>query len=206
MSGNGMTTSLAANRKGRIMELALEEILGQSGYSALRDSMDSSPGADLENKQGSTITAWLVQSALEEAYGSRAGCGLTMRIGRVCFIYMLREYGAEVGLTDQAFKLLPHSMRMKKGNEMFAFLFMELAACQVRQENSDQTITWIIEPDVKLPSDLRKTPLCMLAAGYLQEALTWMSGGKVFRVESRCDPQDDVSMCRVVIDRVPVSN
>ncbi len=201
-----MTQTLAANRKGRILELALEEILGQSESAALLDSLDSSPGVDLDNKQGSTIPARVVQAALEETYGTRAGCGLTMRIGRVSFIYMLREYGAEVGLTDQAYKLLPHSMRMMKGNEIFAFLFMQLAACRVRQEHDDQVITWIIEPAAGLPSHRQKTPLCMLAAGFLQEALTWMSGGKVFRVETRCDPQVEGSVCRVVIDRIPVNN
>jgi predicted hydrocarbon binding protein len=206
MTGNVMATTQAANRKSRSLELALEEILGQSGSSTLLDSLDPSLGADLVNKQGSTIPAWVIQAVLEETYGSRAGCGLTMRIGRVCFIYILREYGAEVGLTDQAFKLLPQSMRMKKGNEMFAFLFMQLAACRVRQEQDDKVITWIIEPVEALPGNGRKTSLGMLAAGFLQEALTWMSGGKVFQVETRCDPQGEENVCRVVIDRVPVSN
>jgi predicted hydrocarbon binding protein len=48
-------------------------------------------------------------------------------------------------------------------------------------------------------------PTCFIAAGILQEALKWVSGGNEFRVnESRCMATGD-TVCEYVIQKEPLS-
>ncbi len=198
------------NRMGRILLLAMEEILGYLGVIAVLDLAHLPNYIDLSLASNQDLKFPFehisrFQTSLEHAYGPRAGRGLSLRIGRACLKYGLREYGPELGLTDLAFRLLPFPTRLKVGSEALAGLFNRLADQRVRLDVDEMRIYCHIERCPLCWERHADGPCCALAVGFLQEALYWVSGGKYFRVEEeKCIACGD-STCTIVIDRTPLS-
>ena len=111
-------THLYPDRMGRIVLLAMEEILGRSGVNALLRSVSLAEYIDPPSEQDLAIPfehIAALQAALESTYGTRAGRGLALRAGRACFKYGLREFGPELGVTSLAFRLLPLPAKLETG-------------------------------------------------------------------------------------------
>lgn len=197
------------NRMGRIILLAMEEILSHNGVNAvlnvaeLPEYIDRYPphNQDLE-VPFDHISA--MQVSLENIYGPRAGRGLALRVGRACFKYGLREFGPELGLTDLAFRLLPLSTRLKQGSQAFAALFNNFTDQRVRLEYDQEHIYWHIERCPLCWGRQADGPVCSLAVGLLQEALYWVSAGKYFQVEEKSCLAAGDSTCTIVINQTPL--
>ena len=207
------------NRMGRILLLAMEEILGRGGVDTVLNLADLPAyindlppyNQDLNFSFGHISH---LQIGLENAYGSRTGRGLAQRVGRASFKYGLREFGPELGLTSLAFRMLPLPAKLKTGSEVFAGLFNNFTDQRVRLERDEKAIYWHIE---RCPlcwerqtkgiaaDDHSNGPCCHLAVGLLQEALYWISAGKYFEVEEeKCIACGD-SACTIVINQTPMS-
>jgi predicted hydrocarbon binding protein len=198
------------NRMGRIVLLAMEEILGHNEVNAvlnlahLPDYIDQYPANNQDLKIPFEHVSQL-QIAMESAYGPRAGRGLSLRVGRACLKYGLREFGSELGLTDLAFRLLPLPRRLKVGSEALAGLFNHSTDQRVHLEVDEKHIYWHIERCPMCWERQADGPCCTLAVGVLQEALYWVSGGKYYLVEEKkCIACGD-STCTIVIDQTPMS-
>ena len=197
-------------KMGKIILLGMEEVMGVNGVNALlqlaplENFIQSSPQVNVEHAF-SFETVSLLQSTLEQAYGPRGGRGLALRVGRVCFKYGLKEYGSMLGLTEIAFRLLPLPTKLHTGARTFADLFNKHTDQKVRVEEKDNKIFWHIERCPLCWKRKTEEPVCHLAVGLLQEALYWVSGGKVFNVEeAACIAQGDAA-CTIVIDQTPLS-
>jgi predicted hydrocarbon binding protein len=194
------------NKMGRIILLAMEEILGKNGINAVLNQIELSewinnyppnnldpafPFSDLSH----------IQVGLEEIYGPRGGHGLAMRIGRASFKYGLREFGPMLGITDMRFRLLPLPTKLSKGAAIFASTFNNFTDQQVRIEETSNTIFWHIERCPVCWGRHTDRPSCNLAVGILQEALYWISSGKYFNVqEIACIAQGDPT-CTIAIEK-----
>lgn len=198
------------NRMGGVLQLAMEEILDHDGAAAvlslagIPNEIDNTP----PHGQDAEIPSFHVsgmQTALEKIYGPRAGRGLALRIGRACFKYILREFGPELGFTSLAFRLLPLSSRLMKGSNAFAGLFNDLTDQEVRLEENDRYIYWNIQRCSLRSEAGVDGPVCMLAVGLLQEALSWVSAGRYFQVEQKSGLACGDGVCTIVIDRIPMS-
>jgi predicted hydrocarbon binding protein len=197
------------NRMGRVILLAMEEILGHSGLNAVLNLSNLSgyindypPYTQDLNIPFKHISQ--LQIGLEGAYGPRAGRGLAVRVGRACLKYGLREFGPELGLTDLAFRLLPLQTKLKNGSEAFAALFNNFTDQTVRLERDEKYIYWNIERCPLCWERQAEAPCCHLAVGLLQEALFWVSGGKYFEVEEKKCVACGDSACTILIDRTPM--
>jgi predicted hydrocarbon binding protein len=198
------------NKMGRIILLALEEILGRTGIHAVLNQMKMSylinnyPPSNLD-REFSFETLSNIQQGLESIYGPRAGQGLALRSGQACFKYGLREFGPMLGITDMAFRLLPLPTKISNGARIFADTFNKFTDQQVRIEENETQIHWHIE---RCPICWERTtnrPGCGLAVGLLQEALYWTSGGKYFVLkETACIAQGDET-CTILIEKEPVN-
>ncbi len=193
------------DRMGRVILLAMEEILGRSemeailGLAGLPEYMHPVSPCD-RGSQFPFEHVSSIQNALESAYGARSGRGLALRIGRVSFTYGMREFGAELGLTDLTFRLLPMPAKLKGGSEAFAGLFNRFTDQRVRLERTDDLIYWHIERCPLCWQRRTEAACCQLAVGLLQEAFYWVSGGKYFQIEeTKCVALGD-SACTIVID------
>jgi predicted hydrocarbon binding protein len=197
-------------KMGRIIFLGMEEVIGLSGVDAilrlatLENFIKNYPPPRAE-RIFSFEAVSLVQNALEKEYGPRGGRGLALRVGRACFTYGIKEYGSILGLTEMAFRLLPLSTKLHTGARAFADLFNKYTDQKVRVEEKDNKIFWHIERCPLCWQRKADEPVCHLAVGLLQEALYWLSGGKVFNVEeTACIARGD-EVCTIVIDQTPLS-
>jgi len=197
------------NRMGRVIILAMEEILGQSRLNAvltlvnLPEYINNFPPYDQDLIVSFELIRHL-QVGFEGAYGPRAGRGLAIQVGRACFNYGLREFGPELGLTDLAFRLLPLQTKIKNGSEACAALFNNFTNQHVCLDRDEKYFYWHVERCPLCWDRHAEAPCCHLAVGLLQEALFWVSGGKYFEVEEKkCIACSD-STCTFVIDRTPL--
>lgn len=197
------------NRMGRIILQSMEEVMGRTGVNAilhlasLPTLIENYPPDDTRlSFPFSTVSN--LTDVLEQAYGPHGGRGLALRIGRACFNYGVRQYGTQMGLTEMAFRLLPLPAKLQAGARAFAELFNKFTDQQVRVEEADGKILWHIERCPLCWERRTPDPVCHLAVGLLQEALYWVSGGKVFNVEEQtCIAAGDTD-CTIVIDQSPI--
>ncbi len=197
------------NKIGRIILLAMEEIMGRNGVNAvlnlakMRRLINNYPPNNFD-RQFAFEDVGAVQQALEEMYGPRGGRGLALRAGRACFKYGLKEFGPVLGIADLAFRLLPLSMKLKVGAEVFADTFNKFSDQRVRLSDDSDQIFWHIERCPVCWGRKSDIPCCHLAVGILQESLYWVSGGKNFSVqESTCIARGDET-CTIVVEKKPL--
>ena len=205
-----MTEYYYPQRMGRIILLAMEEVLGrEGGHSILRlaslaPQPENLPAARSEKTFSFDAVSRLMES-LEQAYGPQGGRGTALRIGRACFQYGLREYGSMLGLTQMAFRLLPLSSKFDAGSKSFADLFNKHTDQVVRVEQQAGRLLWHIERCPLCWGRHTTEPVCHLAVGLLQESLYWLSSGRIFNVEeTACIARGDPA-CTIVIDKTPIS-
>jgi predicted hydrocarbon binding protein len=197
------------NKMGRIILLALEEVMGRNGVNAvlnlakLRHRVNNYPPNNLEN--GFSFEEFgAINQALDDMYGPRGGRGLALRGGRACFKYALKEFGAVLGIADLAFRLLPLGMKLKVGLNTFADSFNKFSDQVVRLEEDESRFIWVIERCPVCWGRHVDVPCCHTAIGILQEGLHWVSGGKNFRVEETECIAAGGETCTIVIDKRPL--
>ena len=205
-----MTEYFYPERMGRIILLAMEEVIGREGVHSVLDLSSLASYADKYPEARSDKTfpfkaVTQLQESLEQVYGPQGGRGTALRIGRASFQYGLREYGSMLGITEMAFRLLPLSTKIHTGAKLFADLFNNQTDQRVRIEEAGNKLFWHIERCPLCWERKATEPVCHLAVGLLQEALYWMSGGKIFNVEEiACIARGDPA-CTFVIDQTPLS-
>ncbi|RPI90618.1 MAG: 4-vinyl reductase [Chloroflexi bacterium] len=197
------------NRMGRIILLSMEEVIGRNGINAvlnlasLSTLIENYPPDDT-NLDFSFSTVSNLTGMLEQVYGPHGGRGLALRIGRACFNYGIRQYGKQLGLTETAFRLLPLPTKLQTGAKAFAGLFNTFTDQNVQLEEEAGKLLWHIERCPLCWERKTHEPVCHLAVGVLQEALYWLSGGKVFHVEEKTCIAAGDSACTIVIDQTPI--
>ncbi|RMF36211.1 MAG: 4-vinyl reductase [Chloroflexi bacterium] len=197
------------NKMGRIILLAMEEVMGRNGVNAvlnlarLQHRVNNYPPNNFD-LQFSFEEIGAIQQALDEMYGPRGGRGLALRAGRACFKYGIKEFGPVLGIADLAFRLLPLGMKLKVGFEVFAETFNKFTDQVVRLDEDEEHFFWIIERCPVCWGRQTSYPACFLAVGILQESLYWVSGGKNFYVEEvSCIARGDET-CTIFIDKQPL--
>lgn len=177
------------NRFRLIVLNALEEIMGRNGLNAilnmagLSEYIDAQLPDDMEKGfDFAHISA--LNRALEEMYGPRGGRGLQLRLGRVLFVQGLANFGALVGASDLAFKILPLQAKVKAGLPAVAKVFDSLSdqTSYVRDPGTSQ-YQYIIECCSMCWGRSVERPGGFIAAGIIEESLRWLSGGLTFRVD-----------------------
>jgi predicted hydrocarbon binding protein len=197
------------NRMGRIILLSMEEVMGRNGVNAILklaslSSLIENYPSDTSDRAFPFSTLSAMTDMLEQAYGPHGGRGLALRIGRACFNYGVRQYGAQMGVTEMAFRLLPLPAKVSAGAKAFAQLFNTFTDQRVRVEEEDGKLLWHIERCPLCWGRHAHEPVCHLAVGVLQEALYWLSGGKVFNVEEKTCIAAGDEICTIVIDQTPI--
>jgi predicted hydrocarbon binding protein len=204
------TTYHYPQKMGGIILLGLEEVIGKSGLDAilhlgsLEETARFARFASNERTFPFEAVSGLLRS-LEQAYGPRGGRGLALRAGRACFKYGLKEYGSLLGLTEMAFRMLPLHTKLRAGARSFAELFNRHTDQKVRVVETEAAIFWHIERCPLCWERTSEEPVCQLAVGLLQEALSWLSGGKIFEVEeTACCARGD-AQCTITISKMPLT-
>ncbi len=217
-----MNESSYPHSMGRILMMAMEEVLGKEGISSvlktadplireqnpgapsLASSMNDGQAAQADRTFSFTSLSRLSES-LEQAYGPQGGRGMSLRIGRACVQYGLREFGSTLGFTTTAFRLLPLPVKLRTAAQALANLFNNRTGQRVHVEEQDGMLLWYIHRCPLCWERHTNEPACHLAVGLAREALYWLSGGKIFNVEEiACVARGDPT-CTLSIDEVPIS-
>jgi predicted hydrocarbon binding protein len=200
-----------ANKMGRILLKALEDVMGKNGMNAILNMahlphlINNLPPDNLEKGFDFADLSALNQ-ALEELYGSRGGRGLALRAGRATFADGLRNFGALAGVGDLAFKVLPLHTKMKIGLPAMAKIFSTVSDQHSTVKEQDGEFIYTIHrcPVCWGRHDSDK-PVCYVAVGLLQEGLKWLSGGNEFRVyETKC-VATGAEICEFAILKTPIN-
>jgi len=175
----------------------MQALLGFAGVDGASDRLESDAKLSFQ-------TIGIMQEKLEQMYGPRGGRGLALRAGRVCFKYGLREFGSEMGLTENAFRLLPMSVKLHTAAQAFADLFNKQTDQIVHIEEAGGKMLWRIERCPLCWERRSQEAVCHLAVGLLQESLYWLSGGRIFNVqETQCVARGEPA-CLIEIDSTPL--
>lgn len=173
---------------GRINLIGLEEVIGTSALdgvprpASLERFIQNYPPANAA-RFFSFGTVSLLQSTLEQVDGPRGGRGVVLTTGRACFKYGLKQYGSILGVTEMAFRLLSLPTKLRTGAQTFADLFNRVTDQKVVVEEKDNNILWQIERCPLCRERKAEEPVSHPALGLLQQALYWLSGGRIFYVE-----------------------
>jgi len=188
MSTSAQDTFYYPNKLGRIILIALEEVMGRNGVNAvlnlagLKHLINNYPPNNFDRAFSFNEVSVLLK-ALEDLYGPRGGRALAMRAGRAAFKFGIKEFGPILGIGDLAFRIMPMGMKLKVGFEVFAETFNKFTDQIVRLGEDEKAYHWIIERCPMCWARSADTPVGALAAGILQEGLYWVTGGKNFHVE-----------------------
>lgn len=197
------------NKMGRIVLVALEEIMGHHGVNAvlnlarLSHLVNNYPANNLQ--LGFTFSEFsAIQQTLDDMYGERGGRGLALRAGRETWKYALKEFMPVLGITDLAMRMLPLGIKIKIGLDVFAETFNKFSDQRVRLGEDENHYLWIIERCPICWQRTSETPCCHLAIGLLEQALDWVSRGRRFKVEQiSCIATGDET-CTMAITKQPV--
>ena len=199
-----------SNRFVRIFLESMKEIVGVNGvntilnYANLSSLIDNFPPDNLDRAFDFAHFS-MINQALEEIYGIRGGRGLALRVGRIMFDDVLKEYGAHAGVSDPAFKVLPLQTKIWNGLKAMAQVFSEKSDQVSAVENLDDVYLYKI---MKCPICWGRTeqdhPVCYCMVGLLQEGLNWVSGGKEFKIkETKCIASGN-DACEFEIHKEPI--
>ncbi len=197
------------NKMGRIILLALEEVMGRNGVNAvlnlarLQQYIGHYPPNNFANEFSFDEVGQLLQS-LDEMYGPRGGRGLALRAGRACLRLGIQDFGPMLGIADLTFRLLPLGMKLKVGFEVLAQMFNKFTDHLVRLDEDEQYYYWIMERCGTCWGRKSDFPCCHLAVGILEEALYWVSGGKNFYAEEVSCIAAGEQTCTILVGKQPL--
>jgi predicted hydrocarbon binding protein len=198
------------NLMGRIYLEAMEEVMGKNGVNAvlnlakLRHLIDNYPPQNL-NREFDFADFGALGQAIDDMYGSRGGRGLALRAGRAAFADGVSKFGALVGVSELAFKVIPLGTKLKVGVRAMAETFSKFSDQHSEVEEKKDRFIYTIRQCPVCWGRTSDRPICFGAVGILQEGLRWVSGGKDFRVEEfECHARGD-EYCRFDIFKEPLN-
>jgi predicted hydrocarbon binding protein len=116
----------------------------------------------------------------------------------------LREFGKELGLTEQTFKLQPLQTKIRNGARILADLLNSSSDEKVELGEDLDYFYWHIHSCPICWQRRASIPVCYLVVGVLQEALYWVTSGKFFGVEEiLCVAKGDPT-CTIRVGKEPM--
>jgi predicted hydrocarbon binding protein len=209
-TGQGASPCFFPNKMGRIVLLALEEVVGSESkdtiltMARMQDRLEQYPPNNLAAEFSFGELARM-QQALEELYGVRTGRGLAGRIGRACFRIGAEDLRPVLGIADLAFRILPLRIRLKVGFEVLAHIFGQFSDHRVLLEEDERYLRWVAERCGVCWGRRSEAPCCHLSVGLLEEVLYWLSGGESFYIEeTSCIAAGD-PVCTILVGKSPLT-
>ena len=198
-----------SNKTARLTLLAFEQVLGINGIKSLlhhsgQDWLIDNYPPDNGNKEFDFSELSMIYRSLEDIYGYKGAKGLSLRAGRAAFANGLPDYKKFAGVTEVAIRAIPVSLRVG---------VMVKAVARVYNKTSDQqsstrdTANKIIYTSHVCPVCYGRNvnaPACYVTAGVIQEALKWITLGKMYTIiQTACIGAGDAA-CVYEIDKKPM--
>ncbi|MBN1966496.1 MAG: 4-vinyl reductase [Anaerolineae bacterium] len=199
------------NRMGRIIFRSMEDLLGKDEFEAvlrthpfLEPYIDRYPGSDL-GREFPFEHLGALQEAVEQVHGAAAGRDINRRTGAGCLNNGLREFNPLLGIADLPVRMMPLSLKLHVGFDMFKMVFNRFSDQVVTLTEDQDHYYWIIERCPVCWGRHTDAPCCHLAVGILEEGLRWATDGRKFQVvETTCIAKGDET-CTIAIAKRSIS-
>jgi predicted hydrocarbon binding protein len=172
-----------------IIDASLSEIIGRAGIAAVLElvRMTQISSSAEQIKIGDGVGFRPLETALESIYGNQVGAGIAFRAGRVSFKYFLSMFGDKLGFSDINFRLLPMNQRKLEGLSRISSEMHSSYGLRSTIRDQETMFSVEIENCFECNGEKSSQPTCHFIAGFLQEYLAWIGGGRFFSVkESSC--------------------
>ena len=208
-----MTTSAATyhypNRMGRIILSTARNIMSDEDYArylelaGLSSFLQHPPASDLDlGFPFESVSA--LQIAAEKLYGVQGGREFNERVGVASLDGGLGEFNPMLGIADLPMRAMPLGLKLHLGFDMLSSVFNRFTDQRVEVSEDPQVYKWTITRCPVCWGRHTDEPCCQLAVGILRAGLTWVSGGKHFRVvETQCVAMGAPN-CLITIDKRPI--
>jgi predicted hydrocarbon binding protein len=185
------------NKMVRIYLTVLEDIMGKNGLNSVLHAadldrlIDNYPPDNLKREFDFAEFAALNQG-MDDTYGPRGGRVFALRGGKASVKAGLEAFGAAVGVSGLALKILPLNAKLRIGLPAMAKIFSTFSdQVSIVTEKENRFVYTIKECPVCYGRH-SETPICHGAVGLLQGGVHWVSGGKDFKVvETECKAKGD---------------
>jgi hypothetical protein len=167
---------------GSVLLSSIAEVMGENWLNSTLD-LPLLSGFHGTGDKFSFETVSNLQIGLEQAYGHRGGQGLALRFGRIFFNNAMRMYGGNLGLSQNTFQLQSIQQKVRAILQVTADLFHQFTEHQVVLEETQAGYLWRLNRCPFCRDRKASAPICHFTIGMLQEALLWVSGGKIYQVE-----------------------
>jgi predicted hydrocarbon binding protein len=197
------------NRFARLFLLAMEDVMGNRGLSAilsmagLEAYMDNPPPDTLARQFDFAHMAALNES-LERMYGARGGRGIALRIGRATFSMGLKDFGAMAGMATPAFQALSLEKRADIGVHALAAIFTNFTDQTTSVQMSPDAYQLIVETSPMAWGRTADRPVCHALSGIIQEGMRWSSRSYEFHVQETACRATGSQQCIFRINKNPI--
>jgi bacteriochlorophyll 4-vinyl reductase len=198
------------NKIARIYLQVLEDIMGKNGLNSvlhkggLERLIDNYPPDNLR-KEFEFADFSALNQALDDTYGPRGGRVFALRGGKASVKAGLDAFGAAVGVSGLAMKVLPLPAKLKVGLPAMAKIFTTFSDQTSHVHEDQDRFVYTIERCPVCWGRTADRPICHGAVGLLQGGLHWVSGGRDFRViQTHCKAMGDEN-CRFDILKEPLN-
>jgi predicted hydrocarbon binding protein len=198
------------NKMARIYLYVLEDIMGKNGLNSvlhkagLEQLINNYPPDNLRKEFDFADFATLNQ-ALDDTYGPRGGRVFALRGGKASVKAGLDAFGAAVGISGLAMKVLPLPAKLKIGLPGMAKIFSVFSDQASRVEEKQDRYVYVIDKCPVCWGRHADRPICHGAVGLLQGGVHWVSGGKDFKVvQTRCKAMGHED-CRFDVYKAPLN-
>jgi predicted hydrocarbon binding protein len=141
---------------------------------------------------------------LETVFGVDKGREMAAELGHLAFVRGIIDFDPMLGIIDMPRRLMPLGMKIRLGLDIFAVVFNRFSDQNVQIGEDRETYQWIISRCAVCWGRKVASPACHLAAGILEESLSWVSNGRQFKVEEiSCIAAGD-SVCNIAINKKPI--
>jgi predicted hydrocarbon binding protein len=198
------------NRMGRVILASMRQELGTD---RLKDVLEAAGYPQLStsgllpnnlDKKFAFETIAALQAGVEQVFGIKVGRQINYRIGKGTLELGLRDFNPVLGIADLPKRMLPLSVKFKVGLDVFARVFNQFSDQVVKLGETSTHHQWIIERCPVCWGRHTDEPCCQLAAGLLEEAVFWASGGRRFSVEQTACVAMGAESCTFLIDKRPL--
>jgi predicted hydrocarbon binding protein len=204
-----MTPGAISNDLRLILQESMLEILGQKDLEGVLQLTGQKYTARADKPYETSDSNFLpvvsrILETLEDKYGLNGGLGLGFRIGRNLFNQILRAKGSELGFDGNSFRLLPHSKKIRTGLKTLSEWLQDQSDQFIQIDIQAERIIWRIHRCLDCRERRSNQPICFMTAGFLHEAISWLCGGKFYKVqETECEASGQ-NQCSFEISLNPI--
>jgi hypothetical protein len=179
---------------------AIQETIGPASYKALV----LRSGLQVGDDPPTNFSFQELRRAFEHDLDPASVDGIFLRAGRSAYCHFLRQFANETGFGNLEFRLLPTQKRILTGLNTLANILNSECDGAIRVSVENGQWTWTDTNCVECAQEKREKPVSHFMTGFLQEYLSWISGGRIYQIDEMACRSCGDPACVVVINQIPL--